>query len=256
MKLCKCASLSPNCSTFMVYLWFSPFIVYLLFLLLSRLPIHCAVAGGNLKLLVWLVDVHHCPLKMTNTNNRHKQGTTKLIKTSNGRTVVDIAIEDKKVDILQYLVNQKRVSVSSEGSKNLQALSALEAVLKAMPDSPKCVDQKRKTFNSQNTSILSRSNHMYNMSNPYLDNDDSYDEMDNSASFETDEDEDVDDLEQEEVESVATTVKDPCIICYERSINCVLTPCGHQICCLHCSENMTKCPICSTNCQSIRIFRP
>lgn len=203
---------------------------------------------------------------MTNTNNRHKQGTTQLIKTSNGRTVVDIAIEDKKVDILQYLVNQKRVSVSSEGSGNLQALSALEAVLKAMPDSPRCIDQKRRKFNSQNGVVLSRrktegiesrSNHMHNMSNPYLEtNDDSYDEMDHSASFDTDEEEDVDNMEEEEVESVATTVKDPCIICYERSINCVLTPCGHQICCLHCSENMTKCPICSTNCQSIRIFRP
>ena len=84
-------------------------------------------------------------------------------------------------------------------------------------------------------------------------------------------------------ESVSTTIKDPvsfcrwtfiqtvlvfaftschsffklkCVICYDSTIDCVLTPCGHQICCLQCSQNMSKCPICSTKCQSIRIFRP
>jgi hypothetical protein len=74
---------------------------------------------------------------MTNTGNGNKKGTTQLIKTSKGRTVLDIAIEDKHVSTLQYLVTQKRVSIKSEGGKDLQALLALEAVLKAMPESPR-----------------------------------------------------------------------------------------------------------------------
>ncbi len=231
------------------------------FFVCLRLPIHSAVAGGNLKLLIWLVDVHHCPLKMTNTNNRHKQSTLQLIKTSSGRTVLDIAIEDKKVDILQYLVNEKRVPMSSDNKKNAQALSALEAVLKAMPESPRYMDKNKfRSINNNNTSYSRRKlqtvnpkcNNLYNM-------DDENDEADCSSIYDSDDDEsetDIDGMKKEEAESVATTVKDPCIICYERSIDCVLTPCGHQICCLHCSKNMTKCPICSTDCKSIRIFRP
>ena len=91
--------------------------------------------GGNVKLLKWLIDVHHCPIKMTNTGNRNSHGTRQLITTSNGRTILDLAVEKKEVDILQYLVNQKKISVSSETGTNATALMALEAVLKAMPGS-------------------------------------------------------------------------------------------------------------------------
>lgn len=209
-------------------------------------------------------------MKMTNTNNRHKQGTTQLIKTSTGRTVVDIAIENKKIEILQYLVNQKKVSVSSEGDKNAQALSALEAVLKALPESPRGADNiKRRSMSHNNTEMWTRrsskateprTKSLYNISNPY-NHDDSDVSDGGDISYDSDEGDNRSDgndevEEEEEEESVATTVKDPCILCYERSIDCVLTPCGHQICCLHCSKNMTKCPICSTDCSSIRIFRP
>lgn len=62
-------------------------------------------------------------------------------------------------------------------------------------------------------------------------------------------------LSDDEV-SVSTTVNDVCIICYENSIDCVITPCGHQVCCLKCSEKMSKCPICHIDCQILRIFKP
>ena len=91
--------------------------------------------GGNVKLLKWLIDVHHCPIKMTNTGNRNSHGTRQLITTSNGRTILDLAVVKKEVDVLQYLVNQKKISVSSETGTNANALMALEAVLKAMPGS-------------------------------------------------------------------------------------------------------------------------
>jgi hypothetical protein len=127
--------------------------------LIVRFPIHCAASGGNVKLLSWLVDVHHCPIKMTNTGNRNSQVTTQLLETSKGRTVLDIAIENTGVNILQYLVNQKKLSIQS-GGKNAQALIALEAVLKAMPDSPPVPDKtQKKTIVS--TSQLDRRNQKY-----------------------------------------------------------------------------------------------
>jgi len=49
---------------------------------------------------------------------------------------------------------------------------------------------------------------------------------------------------------------DSCIICFDRKIDCVATPCGHQICCLECSENLSTCPVCNDRTNFIKIFRP
>ncbi len=99
----------------------------------SSLPVHCAVEGGSLELLQWLVDHHFCPIKRIRTgNNRNKsQSSDELITTSKGRSVVEIAMGgNTNVNILRYLVNEKNVSVA--GIKDLSiALSALETVLKA-----------------------------------------------------------------------------------------------------------------------------
>lgn len=47
-----------------------------------------------------------------------------------------------------------------------------------------------------------------------------------------------------------------CIICFDATIDCVATPCGHQICCIKCSTNITKCPVCAIDCTFMRVFRP
>jgi hypothetical protein len=52
-----------------------------------------------------------------------------------------------------------------------------------------------------------------------------------------------------------TTLDDACILCYERSMDCVLLPCGHQVCCQECGKNLTICPLCKVNCSVLRIFR-
>jgi len=75
---------------------------------MRRFPIHCAVLGGSLKLFLWLVDVHSCPIKMIRTGNENNQQVTEeLIKPSKKRSVLDIAMTD--VDALnrepyQYLL--------------------------------------------------------------------------------------------------------------------------------------------------------
>jgi len=236
------------------------------------LPIHCAASGGNRKLLSWLVDVHHCPLKMTNTSNRTTQGTMQLIKTSHGRTVVDIAIQDKHVDILQYLVNKKKIPVSSDGTKDA-SLIALEAVLKACATTPQKDSIQKSSSSTEKSKVKvprKRSNEkhneiskvavveaapLYNIPNAYVVDDDS--EQDESSDMDESDDENViNNVESNDDQSVATTVKDACVICYENSIDCVLTPCGHQICCLRCSHSMSICPFCSAPCSAIRIFKP
>merc|ERR1739845_213445 len=63
-------------------------------------------------------------------------------------------------------------------------------------------------------------------------------------------------ISDEEDVSISTTVNDVCIICYEQTIDCVITPCGHQVCCLKCSEKISKCPLCHSECQILKIFKP
>ena len=100
------------------------------------LPIHCAVEGGSIILLKWLVDVHYCPIKRIRTGNRNKtQHAEELIATSKGRTVLEIAMSGQKVDILRYLINEKNLSIL--GLKDLHSsLAALEVVLKSIPTFP------------------------------------------------------------------------------------------------------------------------
>jgi len=304
------------------------------------IPIHCAVEGGNLHLLKWLVDKHYCPIKMINTGNKRFDMAQQLIETSEGRSVLDIAIDSQSVEILQYLVQEKGVSIQQleKNNKRSRGLGALEAVLRSLPDSPlesrnptsfggstrnhggshaspggsgyhspyhaertrnnrggagsssnsssKRRDSRGSSARNSNprVAVVVRKNRggippmlptptssgrhreeiMSNITsdipsyhiNQFEQDDDSIEERDDA---EYDADDDIDNVELDDFnddESVVTTIQDPCVICYERTIDCVLTPCGHQICCLQCSRGITRCPICSASCQSIKIFKP
>lgn len=96
-------------------------------------PIHCAVQGGNLDILRWLLDEHFCPIKLVKKSNGKAAGDT-AIMTSKGRSVLNIAMNGLKVDIIRYLVVDKGVPVYE--TRDLQlSLRALEAVLLAFPAS-------------------------------------------------------------------------------------------------------------------------
>ncbi len=45
-----------------------------------------------------------------------------------------------------------------------------------------------------------------------------------------------------------------CVICLDAKRNTVFTVCGHICCCLPCSENVTRCPVCQANSKVIKIF--
>eukprot|EP00566_Odontella_aurita_P015936 CAMPEP_0113578702 /NCGR_PEP_ID=MMETSP0015_2-20120614/29642_1 /TAXON_ID=2838 /ORGANISM="Odontella" /LENGTH=284 /DNA_ID=CAMNT_0000482565 /DNA_START=177 /DNA_END=1031 /DNA_ORIENTATION=- /assembly_acc=CAM_ASM_000160 len=226
-------------------------------------PIHCAAAGGNLDLLRWLVDVHHCPIKLVRTGNKSKErGIDEPILTSKGRTVLGLAMSSQRVDVLRYLVSEKGMSVHEV--KDLKtSLLALEAVLNAFrrdyDDLPRGGSVTALRIDIESTiggmdrsdieGLTTDGGSDYGSTDEG--GDDEEDTSDDQGGFaESDErDEDGDD-------SVSTTVADACILCYENSIDCVITPCGHQICCLECSANLTACPVCNSEGQFIRIFKP
>lgn len=200
-------------------------------------PIHCAVVGGNLDIVQWLVEDHYCPIKVVRTgSSKPKRGGSadQLILTSKNRSVLTIAVEGLHVDIMRYLVVENNVSIY-EGTKDLKAsLRGLEAVLLALP----AVKGQRQHEESSS-------------SYPRWD-DASFDEHSFGSSI----DGDLTMGGETQASSIKKGAVDCCIICYENSIDCVMTPCGHQVCCLQCSSNLKVCPVCNVKGEFIKIFRP
>lgn len=58
-----------------------------------------------------------------------------------------------------------------------------------------------------------------------------------------------------ELSSSATRLENACVICCENEMDCVLSPCGHQICCNECGSRLSNCPICKSRCSVLRVFR-
>lgn len=93
----------------------------------SMFPVHCCTLGGNLELLKWLVDKQLCPISVKRDN---RTGKLLSVKTSNNRTLVDLAMTGKpKLDILMYLV-VKGLSINDVVDSTLTA-KTLEALLKS-----------------------------------------------------------------------------------------------------------------------------
>lgn len=80
----------------------------------AMFPIHCAVMGGNLDLVKWLVEANDCPLSVKrplSMKRSPQSGTLQSVQTSKSRTLMDLAMTGRpKIDILQYLVG-KNISV-------------------------------------------------------------------------------------------------------------------------------------------------
>ena len=93
----------------------------------------------------------------------------------------------------------------------------------------------------------------YNGNNDDVD-DDSDDDHDDDDHGNNEEEHDTIVLEDDN--SVSTTVPDICILCHEKDVDCVATPCGHQMCCLTCSNQCLRCPICNLECHFIEIYQP
>ena len=261
-------------------------------------PIHSSIISGNVKLLRWLVDDQHCPLHMaghSGVNSGTSGGVlqslsrrnsphhvfTPTIKTSKGRSVIDIAAETKNMDILAYLVSEKSVSVFELNDKEL-ALGALEAAIlagtaltscaptegsKVLPHKVNC----RKEIHEEELpmkmalSAAIRSPERTNIVNlatmplPPIQNRrlverDSHGGLYDRVRDEQSEDEEHANLSDEE--SLATVVPDTCVVCNRAEVNCIAMPCGHQLCCSTCSSPLVSCPHCHEQSYFVQIFHP
>ena len=208
-------------------------------------PVHCAVLGNNLQLLKWLVDENCCPLRSLRISGNYTS-----ILTSKGRSLLGIALENRNVGILRYLVVAKRMSLSHEKSLDPETLvQCLDLVLRVLPEevltgqsydgyrsqsdfgspsstsgAPSAPVAPEDSFSSPGPNALLATNHRFGSGN---------DDTESNGS-----------------------VQDACIICFSNTIDCVATPCGHQICCLECSNNISRCPVCATECSFMRVFKP
>lgn len=169
----------------------------------NRFPVHCAVMGGNLACLQWLVDTHLCPISVHREPN---SGRPQSLQTSASRTLLDLAMTGRpKVDILVYLIHK---GLNINDVKNPLLLpKTLEALL-------------------QSGGLPSHRDSIH----------------------------DLHEIESSPDESV-TTMDDLCILCCEKSMDCALVPCGHQVCCADCGKQLKTCPLCKVPCSILRIFR-
>jgi len=80
-------------------------------------PVHCAVLGGSLSLLKWLVDTHSCPLRSIRISCaavlQSCESFTPIL-TSRGRSLLGIAMEKESVNLVRYLVVEKGVNFINE----------------------------------------------------------------------------------------------------------------------------------------------
>jgi len=188
-------------------------------------PVHAAVMGKNIKIFRWLLDYHYCPICITNTPKQP-------ILTSERRSVIDIAMKNNDIDILRYLIVEKNASVY--GCQDLQtALHNLNSVIRLLPP---CSDNHSAEATAP---LLSEEEDHMNYCLPEAEIILPEAKIIGKTDFD-----------------VASLGDNACIICYENEIDCVITPCGHQICCMHCSTNISTCPLCNVTSQFIRTYRP
>lgn len=208
-------------------------------------PVHCAALGGNLELLKWLVDENCCPIKSVRVSGRCRDSSNSFteISTSKGRSLLGIALENRNVGIVRYLVVEKGIQLGGEKDITMDTLCRnLELVLRLLPEDAA-------TGNTSDPAMASGA-HL----DIIHDQQQQQTRMHERASP-CDDDNANTNVRAQDTASDGS-VSDACIICFDRSIDCVATPCGHQVCCLDCSTNISRCPVCAVECSFMRVFRP
>lgn len=232
-------------------------------------PVHAASLGGSLELLRWLVDDRCCPIKSVRLSGINSSASVRYtpIVTSKGRSLLGIAMANNNVHMVRYLVVKKKLSISAERDITpAMVLQNLETVLPLIPDVTDGMASDVIDMPSEVTSpaLLSPAfasvvEGDYNDVSPIppsvapeqngrtL----SQEARDFGAIFQHRPIAD----EGENDGGGANHEDDECIICYDAKIDCVATPCGHQMCCLKCSNNISRCPVCAQDCEFMRVFR-
>ena len=246
-------------------------------------PVHCAIKGKSEKLLRWLGETQCCPLQMFATSNKGSKSSKKemenylpSLKTSKGKSILDLAMESKDFGILRFLVKEKELSVFEVKDLDI-VLGALETLIKEEPPiqdestESKVKRSKNETKKGTSSSSKDKATKEKTKSVPSIavaekvktfskkppsstvTNDTTFNFITCDGSDEEDE---ACFLDDDDEQTVCTTLPDVCIICSEKNIDCVAAPCGHQMCCLKCSNQLRYCPVCNTGCHFISIYQP
>jgi hypothetical protein len=94
----------------------------------AMFPVHCAVMGGNLLLLRWLVETRGCPIAVKRDS---RTGRMLSVQTSAQRSLIDLAMTGKpKLEILKYFIIVQRMSLLDTKNHEL-APRTLESLLRA-----------------------------------------------------------------------------------------------------------------------------
>jgi hypothetical protein len=99
-------------------------------------PVHCAVLGGNLDLLKFLVDENCSPVKSVRISGFTRDSGAKYtpIVTSRGRSLLGMAVETQNIHIVRYLVVEKNLSLLCEKDIGHEFLCRnLEIALRILP---------------------------------------------------------------------------------------------------------------------------
>jgi Zinc finger, C3HC4 type (RING finger) len=228
-------------------------------------PVHAAALGGSLELLRWLVDDHCSPIKsvrLSGLNNTSSDRYTPIV-TSKGRSLLGIAMANENVHMVRYLIVNKHLSIEAEKDITpAMVLRNFEKVLCLLPDTEgsDTTGQPAGLSSPERPAFSSLVAGDYNDMSP----------IPPAAPLFPDSRT----LSQEARDFGAILQHRPvmgdgennggenhddeeCIICYDAKIDCVATPCGHQMCCLKCSNNFRppRCPVCAQECSFLRVFR-
>jgi hypothetical protein len=225
-------------------------------------PVHCAVLGKNLSLLEWLVDENCCPIKSVRVTGLGKDSYGKYtpIVTSKNRSLLGIAMENESVDIVRYLVVDKGIALAGEKDVTADMLMRnLDVVLRLLPrNRPHSASYNREyddpIFPSEPPTApvadFSGVEPIYPLD--FNDGEGSRTLSEEAGDFGA-----VYRHGPSRFEGQAgSDHDDECIICFDNRIDCVATPCGHQICCLKCSNHISRCPVCAADCSFMRVFKP
>jgi Zinc finger, C3HC4 type (RING finger) len=246
----------------------------------AMFPIHCAVLGGSLELVKWLVDVQLVPIvgpttttttNSTTSNSNHiatnyhhhhhhpysglfggfnvrqqqqhqqQQSTQQQqplflqqsVQTSASRTLLDLAMTGRpKVDILIYLIAEKGLRINDVKDPQLAPKTLETLLLKQSSASLSSSGFMSLNMNHGSAAAVTATGAVHVV----LDNGNEQDSVMSSSSS-------------------SASMEDACCICFERQMDCVLIPCGHQVCCTECGQQVRCCPICKVDCSVLRIFR-
>jgi hypothetical protein len=173
-------------------------------------------------------------------------------------------MENENLEIVRYLVVEKNMSLAEVKNLSLEnTIKTLEASLHLLPTTgdgtilvseptvthdsiPAAYSPQRDTTPAASLDSVTRSPREPSMSSPS-------EMFDGMAGYG---DGRIDEVASSSVEDpVSSLMIWQCIICFANTIDCVVTPCGHQICCMQCSTHISRCPVCCVDCSFMRVYK-